>query len=110
MIGTRSCGSHQGEVMSTAQTGRAHDLHPTASRKPKNPLTRGRRPHMTRTDLQDRLQARFANGLLQRSILHRAMAESSEKLKVFVSYSRRDAIEFAELVAGLELAGFAPFL
>src|SRR5262249_37244905 len=35
----------------------------------------------------------------------------SEKLKVFVSYSRRDAAEFAdELVAGLELAGFAPFL
>src|SRR5262245_58534610 len=35
----------------------------------------------------------------------------SEKLKVFISYSRRDAAEFAdELVAGLELAGFAPFL
>jgi WD40 repeat protein len=35
----------------------------------------------------------------------------SEKLKVFISYSRRDASEFAdELVAGLELAGFAPFL
>ena len=34
-----------------------------------------------------------------------------EKLKVFISYSRRDAAEFAdELVAGLELAGFAPFL
>ena len=33
--------------MSTAQTGRTHDLHPTASRKPKNPLTRGCRPHMT---------------------------------------------------------------
>jgi WD40 repeat protein len=34
-----------------------------------------------------------------------------EKLKVFISYSRRDASEFAdELVAGLELAGFAPFL
>jgi len=36
---------------------------------------------------------------------------ASEKLKVFISYSRRDAAEFAdELVAGLELAGFAPFL
>src|SRR5215470_9622754 len=36
---------------------------------------------------------------------------ASEKLKVFISYSRRDASEFAdELVAGLELAGFAPFL
>jgi WD40 repeat protein len=35
----------------------------------------------------------------------------AEKLKVFISYSRRDASEFAdELVAGLELAGFAPFL
>src|SRR5262245_29187184 len=34
-----------------------------------------------------------------------------EKLKIFISYSRRDASEFAdELVAGLELAGFAPFL
>src|SRR5215510_5862377 len=33
--------------MSAAQTGRTHDLHPTASKKPKNPLTRGRRPHMT---------------------------------------------------------------
>jgi hypothetical protein len=40
------------------------------------------------------------------------MAEAgAEKLKVFISYSRRDAAEFAdELVAGLELAGFAPFL
>jgi hypothetical protein len=34
-----------------------------------------------------------------------------EKLKVFISYSRRDSAAFAdELVAGLELAGFAPFL
>ncbi len=40
-----------------------------------------------------------------------AEAGNSEKLKVFVSYSRRDASAFAdELVAGLELAGFAPFL
>src|SRR5580704_9710411 len=41
------------------------------------------------------------------------MAEAgfAEKLKVFISYSRRDSSEFAdELVAGLELAGFAPFL
>ena len=34
-----------------------------------------------------------------------------DKLKVFISYSRRDSSEIAEeLVAGLELAGFAPFL
>ena len=40
-----------------------------------------------------------------------AEAGDSDKLKVFVSYSRRDASAFAEeLVAGLELAGFAPFL
>src|SRR5262249_21927932 len=42
-----------------------------------------------------------------------AMADVSEgeKLKVFISYSRRDSAAFAdELVAGLELAGFAPFL
>lgn len=39
------------------------------------------------------------------------MADAGEKLKVFISYSRRDAAEFAdELAAGLELAGFAPFL
>src|SRR5260370_33641263 len=41
------------------------------------------------------------------------MAESSagQKLKVFISYSRRDSADFAdELVFGLELAGFAPFL
>ena len=41
------------------------------------------------------------------------MAEtgSSDKLKVFISYSRRDSSDFTEeLVAGLELAGFAPFL
>src|SRR6476646_9020763 len=37
------------------------------------------------------------------------MPDASEKLKVFISYSRRDAAEFAdELVAGLELAGFDP--
>jgi hypothetical protein len=36
---------------------------------------------------------------------------AGEKLKVFISYSRRDAADFAdELVAGLELAGFAPFI
>src|SRR5215831_16696474 len=34
-----------------------------------------------------------------------------EKLKVFISYSRRDSADFAdELVAGLEYGGFAPFL
>ena len=41
------------------------------------------------------------------------MAEpgAGEKLKVFISYSRRDSTAFAdELVAGLEVAGFAPFL
>jgi hypothetical protein len=36
---------------------------------------------------------------------------SGEKLKVFISYSRRDSTDFAdELVNGLELAGFSPFL
>src|SRR5258705_15850 len=36
---------------------------------------------------------------------------AGEKLKVFISYSRKDSTAFAdELVAGLELAGFAPFL
>jgi formylglycine-generating enzyme required for sulfatase activity len=36
---------------------------------------------------------------------------SAEKLKVFISYSRRDSSNFAdELLAGLEVAGFAPFL
>jgi formylglycine-generating enzyme required for sulfatase activity len=40
-----------------------------------------------------------------------AEAAAGEKLKVFVSYSRRDSSDFVEeLVAGLELAGFAPFL
>jgi formylglycine-generating enzyme required for sulfatase activity len=35
----------------------------------------------------------------------------SQKLKVFISYSRKDSTDFAdELVAGLELAGFAPFI
>src|SRR5262245_4034564 len=33
------------------------------------------------------------------------------KLRVFISYSRKDSAEFAdELLAGLEVAGFAPFL
>jgi formylglycine-generating enzyme required for sulfatase activity len=36
---------------------------------------------------------------------------SAERAKVFISYSRRDSSDFAEeLVAGLELAGFAPLL
>ena len=40
-----------------------------------------------------------------------AASGTGEKLKVFISYSRRDATEFVdELVAGLELAGFAPFV
>jgi len=40
-----------------------------------------------------------------------AEASTGEKLKVFISYSRRDSSDFAdELVAGLELAGFAPIL
>jgi hypothetical protein len=39
------------------------------------------------------------------------MTDAAEKLKVFISYSRKDSAEFAdELVAGLELVGFAPFL
>jgi hypothetical protein len=39
------------------------------------------------------------------------MAEAGEKLKVFISYSRKDSAEFAdELLAGLEVGGFAPFL
>src|SRR5262249_24367214 len=34
-----------------------------------------------------------------------------ERLKVFISYSRRDSAAFAdELMAGLEYGGFAPFL
>src|SRR5262245_56960422 len=40
-----------------------------------------------------------------------AEAVAPEKLKVFISYSRRDSTDFAdELVAGLEYGGFAPFL
>ena len=40
-----------------------------------------------------------------------ADAGAGEKLKAFISYSRRDSAAFAdELLAGLELAGFAPFL
>lgn len=41
------------------------------------------------------------------------MADSGlgQRLKVFISYSRRDSSEFAdELVSGLELAGFSPFM
>jgi formylglycine-generating enzyme required for sulfatase activity len=38
-------------------------------------------------------------------------AGAEGKLKVFISYSRKDSAAFAdELVGGLELAGFAPFL
>jgi hypothetical protein len=57
------------------------------------------------------------NGLLGRFpfIAAAPMADDAkiagEKLKVFISYSRRDAADFPdELVAGLELAGFAPFI
>jgi formylglycine-generating enzyme required for sulfatase activity len=40
-----------------------------------------------------------------------ADVSAGEKLKVFISYSRRDSAAFAdELLAGLEVAGFAPFL
>ena len=40
-----------------------------------------------------------------------ADAGAGEKLKVFISYSRKDSTAFAdELLAGLEAAGFAPFL
>src|SRR5262249_40011468 len=36
---------------------------------------------------------------------------AGEKLKVFISYSRKDSAEFAdELLAGIEVGGFAPFL
>lgn len=39
------------------------------------------------------------------------MADASPKLRVFISYARRDASAFAEdLLAGLEVAGFDPFL
>src|SRR5262245_9556035 len=40
-----------------------------------------------------------------------ADVSAGEKLKVFISYSRRDSAAFAdELMAGLEYGGFAPFL
>ena len=40
-----------------------------------------------------------------------AQSGTSDRLKVFISYSRRDSGEFAdELLVGLELAGFAAFL
>src|SRR5215813_2139926 len=40
-----------------------------------------------------------------------ADAGAGEKLKVFISYSRKDSAAFAdELLAGLKVAGFAPFL
>jgi len=39
------------------------------------------------------------------------MAEAGEKLKIFISYSRKDSTAFAdELLAGLGVAGFAPFI
>ena len=51
--------------------------------------------------------------MIPHSLLESRMAEpgAGQRLKVFISYSRRDSSEFAEeLVAGLELAGFAPSL
>src|SRR5262245_41736588 len=39
-----------------------------------------------------------------------ADAGAGEKLKVFISYSRKDSAFADELVAGLEYGGFAPFL
>jgi hypothetical protein len=39
------------------------------------------------------------------------VAGAGEKLEVFISYARTDSAAFAdELLAGLEVAGFAPFL
>jgi formylglycine-generating enzyme required for sulfatase activity len=44
-------------------------------------------------------------------LLSLAETGTGEKLKVFISYSRVDSAAFAdELLSGLELAGFAPFL
>jgi hypothetical protein len=42
----QTSGSHQGQRSCTAQTGRTHDLHPTAKLTTIFPLQRGRRPHM----------------------------------------------------------------
>ena len=40
-----------------------------------------------------------------------ADAGAGEKLKVFLSYSHKDSATFAdELAAGLDVAGFAPFV
>jgi hypothetical protein len=40
-----------------------------------------------------------------------ADVSAGERLKVFISYSRKDSASFAdELLAGLEVGGFAPFL
>lgn len=40
-----------------------------------------------------------------------AQMDATEKLKLFISYSRRNSSDFAEeLAVGLDLAGFAPFL
>jgi phosphomannomutase len=56
------------------------------------------------TDGRQRID-RHAVGLVQ------VNSTTTEKLKVFISYSHRDSADFAdELVAGLELAGFEPFL
>jgi hypothetical protein len=40
-----------------------------------------------------------------------AEADTGQKLKGLISYSRKDSAALAdELVAGLEVSGFAPFL
>ena len=40
-----------------------------------------------------------------------ADVSAGERLKVFISYSRKDSASFSnELLAGLEVGGFAPFL
>ena len=49
MIGTRSADYIRASGHGAAQTGRTHDLHPTASRTSEFSLQRGRRPHMTRS-------------------------------------------------------------
>lgn len=46
-------GSHQGQRHVAASTGRTHDLHPTgAEPNARFSLQRGRRPHMTLSDIR----------------------------------------------------------
>jgi hypothetical protein len=50
------------------------------------------------------LSVRYSRGVM-------ADASTGQKLKVFISYFRKDSGDFAdELVSGLELVGFAAFL